>query len=102
MDSSDPFPSLRVVGDMNDRPFISLRRVPLMTTRSTAFSPLSKQQPAEICPTSIEIAWPVTAGLGVRVLISLGQTPSRWYSMQLQLLPPGANFQHTAIPLQAT
>ncbi|GBO11904.1 Retrovirus-related Pol polyprotein from transposon 297 [Araneus ventricosus] len=54
---------------MNGRPFISPLRVPLMTTRPTAFSPLSEQQPAEIRPTSIEVAWPVTAGLGVRVLI---------------------------------
>ncbi|GBN15749.1 hypothetical protein AVEN_139064-1 [Araneus ventricosus] len=39
-----------------------------MTTRSTAFSPISEKQPAEIRPTSIEVAWPVTAGLEVRVL----------------------------------
>ncbi|GBO02191.1 hypothetical protein AVEN_132473-1 [Araneus ventricosus] len=39
-----------------------------MTTCPTAFSPLSEQQPAEIRPTSIEVAWPITAGLGVRVL----------------------------------
>ncbi|GBM44409.1 hypothetical protein AVEN_128270-1 [Araneus ventricosus] len=32
------------------------------------FLPLSEQQPAEIRPTSIEVAWPLTAGLGVRVL----------------------------------
>ncbi|GBN51872.1 hypothetical protein AVEN_120156-1 [Araneus ventricosus] len=71
MDSSAPFPlfsSLRVMGDMNGRPFISPLRVPLMTTRPTAFSALSEQQPAEIRPNSIEVAWPVTAGLGVRVL----------------------------------
>ncbi|GBM11213.1 hypothetical protein AVEN_133940-1 [Araneus ventricosus] len=30
--------------------------------------PISEQQPAEIRPTSIEVAWAVTAGLGVRVL----------------------------------
>ncbi|GBN32599.1 hypothetical protein AVEN_1726-1 [Araneus ventricosus] len=72
MDSSAPSPlfsSLGVVGDMNGRPFISSLRVPLMTTLSTAFS-LSEQQPAEIRPTSIEVAWPVSAGLGVRVLTS--------------------------------
>ncbi|GBN29085.1 hypothetical protein AVEN_36736-1 [Araneus ventricosus] len=71
MDSSAPFSlfsSLRVVGDMNGRTFISPLRVPLVTTHPTAFSPLSEQQPAEIRPTSIEVAWPVTAGLGVRVL----------------------------------
>ncbi|GBL54494.1 Transposable element Tcb1 transposase [Araneus ventricosus] len=71
MDSSAPsllFSSLRVVGDMNGRPFISPLRFRLMTTRPAAFSPLSEQQPAEIRPTSIEVAWPVTAGLGVRVL----------------------------------
>ncbi|GBO40436.1 hypothetical protein AVEN_105585-1 [Araneus ventricosus] len=74
MDSSvRPFPlfsSLRVVGDMNDKPFISnlSLRVLLMTTRPTVFSPLSEQQPAEIRPIGIEVAWPVTAGLGGRVL----------------------------------
>ncbi|GBL83281.1 hypothetical protein AVEN_36704-1 [Araneus ventricosus] len=47
---------------------ISPLRVPLITTRPTAFSPLSEQQPAETRPTSIEVAWTVTAGLGVRVL----------------------------------
>ncbi|GBN57926.1 hypothetical protein AVEN_250380-1 [Araneus ventricosus] len=58
------------VGDMNGRlsSLISPLRVPLMTTRPTAFSLLSEQQPAEIRPTSIEVAWPVTGGLGVRVL----------------------------------
>ncbi|GBN89762.1 hypothetical protein AVEN_184233-1 [Araneus ventricosus] len=73
MDSSIPFPlfsSLRVGGDVNGRPFIYPLRVPLRTTLPTAFSPLSEQQPAEIRPTSIEVAWPVTAGLGVRVLKS--------------------------------
>ncbi|GBM65522.1 hypothetical protein AVEN_214867-1 [Araneus ventricosus] len=74
MDSSAPFPlfsSPRVVGDMNGRPFI-----PLKTTRPTAFSPLSEQQPAEIRPTTIEVAWPVTAGLGVGVLKASYQTLS--------------------------
>ncbi|GBM51407.1 hypothetical protein AVEN_203752-1 [Araneus ventricosus] len=47
---------------------ISPLRVPLITTRPTAFSPFSQQQPAEIRPTSIEVAWPFTGGLGVRVL----------------------------------
>ncbi|GBM78928.1 hypothetical protein AVEN_26726-1 [Araneus ventricosus] len=72
MDSPAPFPlfySLLVVGDINGRPFISPLRVPSMTTRPTAFSPLSEQQPPTIRPTSIEVAWPVTGGLGVRVLI---------------------------------
>ncbi|GBO23396.1 hypothetical protein AVEN_236063-1 [Araneus ventricosus] len=41
-----------------------------MTTRPTAFSRLSEQQPAEIRLTSIEVACPVKAGLGVRVPIS--------------------------------
>ncbi|GBM99980.1 hypothetical protein AVEN_187273-1 [Araneus ventricosus] len=45
---------------------ISPLRVPLMTTRPTAFSPLSEQQPVEIRPTAMEVAWPVMAGLGVR------------------------------------
>ncbi|GBM05960.1 hypothetical protein AVEN_28076-1 [Araneus ventricosus] len=47
---------------------ISLLRVPLMTTHPNAFSPLSEQQPAQIRPSSIEVAWAVTAGLGVTVL----------------------------------
>ncbi|GBM46800.1 hypothetical protein AVEN_40009-1 [Araneus ventricosus] len=47
---------------------ISPLRIPLMTTRQTAFYPFSEQQLIEIRPTSMEIAWPVTAGLGVRVL----------------------------------
>ncbi|GBM68391.1 hypothetical protein AVEN_210463-1 [Araneus ventricosus] len=49
---------------------ISKLRFPLKTTCLTAFSPLSEQQPSEIRPTSIEVAWPVTAGLGVKVLKS--------------------------------
>ncbi|GBL89381.1 hypothetical protein AVEN_225896-1 [Araneus ventricosus] len=74
MDSSAPLPlfsSLRVVGVMNGRPFIShlSPKGPfIMTTHPTAFSPLSEQEPAEIRPTSIDVAWPVTADLGVRVL----------------------------------
>ncbi|GBM62746.1 hypothetical protein AVEN_63320-1 [Araneus ventricosus] len=70
MDSSSPFPLFTslLVGDMNDRPFISPLRVPLMTTRPTVFSPLSDQQPAETSPTSIEVTWPVTAVLRVREL----------------------------------
>ncbi|GBM24423.1 hypothetical protein AVEN_76153-1 [Araneus ventricosus] len=87
MDSSTTFPplsSLRVVGDMDGRPFISPLRVPLMTTLPTAFSPLLEQQPTEICPTSIEVAWPVTAGLGVRVLNPL--TPSVLFIGQLHFV----------------
>ncbi|GBN19384.1 hypothetical protein AVEN_120680-1 [Araneus ventricosus] len=71
MDSSAPFPlfsSLRMVGDMNYRPSISPLRLPLNTTRPATFSTLSEQQPAKIRPTGMEVAWPVTAGLGVRVL----------------------------------
>ncbi|GBM40614.1 hypothetical protein AVEN_27199-1 [Araneus ventricosus] len=71
VDSSSPFPrfsSLWVVENMNGRPLISPLRVPLMTTRPTAFSPISEKQPAKIRLTSIEVAWPVTAGLGVKVL----------------------------------
>ncbi|GBM91643.1 hypothetical protein AVEN_107750-1 [Araneus ventricosus] len=141
MDSSAPFllfSSLRVLGDMNDRPFIShlspkgplkifvhenrmksflslqkfqeddtqiwainchQRKKPLFspkirsgarnhlcsasvewgglrrdrTHRVNDYSPncllpLSEQQPAEIRPISIKVAWPVMAGLGVRVL----------------------------------
>ncbi|GBO35140.1 hypothetical protein AVEN_69897-1 [Araneus ventricosus] len=71
MDSSTPFPlfsSLRVVGDMNGRPFISYLS-PIMTTRPAAFSPFRKSKPPEIRPSIIEVAWPVTAGLGVKVLM---------------------------------
>ncbi|GBM30636.1 hypothetical protein AVEN_18325-1 [Araneus ventricosus] len=70
MDSSasfNLFSSLRVVGGLSS--LISPLWVHLMTTRPTAFSPpLSQQQPPEIRLTSIEVEWPVTAGLGVRVL----------------------------------
>ncbi|GBM56253.1 hypothetical protein AVEN_101535-1 [Araneus ventricosus] len=52
-----------------------------MTTRPTAFSPLSEQQPAEIRPTSTEVAWPVTAGLGVRVLNIVTNMESRFPAM---------------------
>ncbi|GBN91669.1 hypothetical protein AVEN_150614-1 [Araneus ventricosus] len=48
---------------------ISLLRAPLTTTHPNAFCHLSEQQTAEILSTSIEVAWLVTAGLGVRVLI---------------------------------
>ncbi|GBL80265.1 Dopamine D2-like receptor [Araneus ventricosus] len=67
---------------MNGRPFIAYRfpvRVPLLTTRPTAFSPLSEQQPAEIRPTSIEVTWPVTAGLGVNVDWELSDTLCDFY-----------------------
>ncbi|GBM63388.1 hypothetical protein AVEN_33340-1, partial [Araneus ventricosus] len=40
----------------------------LMSTLPTAFSPFSEQQPAQLCPTSIEVAWLVTAGFGAREL----------------------------------
>ncbi|GBN08809.1 hypothetical protein AVEN_261075-1 [Araneus ventricosus] len=74
MDSSAPFPlfsSLRVVGDMNGRPFISylFLKGPFNDDSPKCLSPLSEQQPAEIRRKSgIEVAWPVQAGLGVRVL----------------------------------
>ncbi|GBM33893.1 hypothetical protein AVEN_5934-1 [Araneus ventricosus] len=74
MGSSAPFllfSSLRVEGDRNGRPFISPLRVSLMTTRPTVFSPISEQQLAEIRPTSVEVPWPVTAALGVRVLTKI-------------------------------
>ncbi|GBO45212.1 hypothetical protein AVEN_171860-1 [Araneus ventricosus] len=48
---------------------------PFNDTRPTAFSPLSEQQPAEIRPTSVEVSWPVMAGLGVRVLRNLFLSP---------------------------
>ncbi|GBM90994.1 hypothetical protein AVEN_217461-1 [Araneus ventricosus] len=87
MDSSTPFPlfsSKRVVRDMNGRPFISPQRVPLMTTRPTAFSrPLSEQQPAEIRLTSLEVAWPVTGGSRVRVLKSIRTLNTKGKCMDL-------------------
>ncbi|GBL92820.1 hypothetical protein AVEN_17362-1 [Araneus ventricosus] len=39
-----------------------------MTTHPTAFSPIAEHQPAEIRPTIMEVAWSVTAGLGVSML----------------------------------
>ncbi|GBL99982.1 hypothetical protein AVEN_19455-1 [Araneus ventricosus] len=71
---TSPFPfssSLRVVGDMNGRPFIShfSPKGPFNDHPPNCLLPLSEQQPAEIRPTSIEFAWPDTAGLGVKVLI---------------------------------
>ncbi|GBN84710.1 hypothetical protein AVEN_60902-1 [Araneus ventricosus] len=76
MDSSNPFPlfsSLWVVGNMNSRPFISrLSPKGLFNDHSpNCLIPAFEQQPAEIRPTSIEVAWPVTAGLGVRVSIHI-------------------------------
>ncbi|GBM72970.1 hypothetical protein AVEN_186735-1 [Araneus ventricosus] len=73
MDSSAPFPlfsSLRAVGDMNGRPLISYLspKGPFNDHSPNCLLPLSEQQHAEIRPTSIEVAWPVTAGLGVRGL----------------------------------
>ncbi|GBM58746.1 hypothetical protein AVEN_110546-1 [Araneus ventricosus] len=43
---------------------------PLITTPPTAFCPHSERQQAEIRPTSIEVVWPVMAGIGVRGLSS--------------------------------
>ncbi|GBM33211.1 hypothetical protein AVEN_28204-1 [Araneus ventricosus] len=74
MDSSAPFPlvsSLRVVGDVNGRPFIShlSPKGPFNDhSPNCLLPPFSEQQPAEIRPTSIKVARSVTAGLGVRVL----------------------------------
>ncbi|GBO07693.1 hypothetical protein AVEN_225507-1 [Araneus ventricosus] len=74
MDSSAQFPLfclLRVVRDINGRPFISYLspKGPFNDHSPNCLLPLSEQQPAEIRPTSIEVAWPVTGGLRVRVLI---------------------------------
>ncbi|GBM22074.1 hypothetical protein AVEN_137382-1 [Araneus ventricosus] len=78
MDSSAPFPlfsSLRVVGDMNGRPFIShlSPKGPFNDNSPNCLLPLSKQQPAEIRLNSTEVASPVTAGSGVRVLSSFSK-----------------------------
>ncbi|GBM91881.1 hypothetical protein AVEN_270170-1 [Araneus ventricosus] len=63
---------------MNGRPFISPLRVPLMTTRPTAFFPFSERQPAEIRPTNIEVACLVKAGLGVGVLTACVEVRFTW------------------------
>ncbi|GBM49449.1 hypothetical protein AVEN_51441-1 [Araneus ventricosus] len=91
MDPSVPFPlfsSPRVVGDINGRPFISyLSPKGPFNDHSLNFpsSPLSEQQPAEIRPTSIEVAWPVMGGLGVRVLtlIKYIRVPKKHFSVDL-------------------
>ncbi|GBM41304.1 hypothetical protein AVEN_202895-1 [Araneus ventricosus] len=63
------FSSLRVVEDMNGRPVISYLYLkgPFNDHSPNCLLPLSEQQPAEIHPTSIEVAWPATSGLGVSV-----------------------------------
>ncbi|GBM54423.1 hypothetical protein AVEN_170847-1 [Araneus ventricosus] len=66
------------MGDKNGRPFISPLRVPLMTNRPTAFFLRSEQQPAEIRPTGIEVAWPVTAGLGWAKRAGVVQNYPHW------------------------
>ncbi|GBO30320.1 hypothetical protein AVEN_16461-1 [Araneus ventricosus] len=66
------FFSLRAVGDMNGRPFIShlFPKDPFNNHSPNCLPPLSEEQPAEIRPTSIEVVWPVTAGIGVRVIMA--------------------------------
>ncbi|GBL94637.1 hypothetical protein AVEN_83959-1 [Araneus ventricosus] len=93
MDSSTPFPlssSLRVAEVVNVRTFhlLSLPEgVPKMTTCPTAFPPHSELQPAEMRPTSVEVAWPLTAGLGVRelkyrTLVGRGSLRGNWYGIR--------------------
>ncbi|GBN37494.1 hypothetical protein AVEN_103720-1 [Araneus ventricosus] len=95
MDSSVPFSlfsSLLVVGNMNARSFISPLTVPLMTTRPTAFCPLSEQHSAETRPASMEVAWTVTAGLRVRVLIVLDSIRPSILALSYPLLFLEQNF----------
>ncbi|GBL72727.1 hypothetical protein AVEN_145677-1 [Araneus ventricosus] len=73
-----------------------------MAGLSSLISPLSEQQPAEIRPTSIEVAWPVMAGLGVRVLTSrfeAARSLSFWDHGQMTRatpeLPPHSRSFHT-------
>ncbi|GBM36115.1 hypothetical protein AVEN_179111-1 [Araneus ventricosus] len=94
MDSSAPFllfSSLRVVGDMNGIPFISYLSLncPFNDHSPNCLSPLTEQQPAEIRPTSIEVAWPVTAGLVVRVLTETIRSP--WHLGWRQETDEGEN-----------
>ncbi|GBM52108.1 hypothetical protein AVEN_29795-1 [Araneus ventricosus] len=75
MDSSAPFPpfsSLQVVDDMNGRHFLSYLypKGSLNDHSSNCLLPAFGIVPAEIHPTSIDVAWPVTGGLGVKVLNS--------------------------------
>ncbi|GBN63744.1 hypothetical protein AVEN_85716-1 [Araneus ventricosus] len=42
-------------------------------------------KPAEILPTSIEVTWPVTAGLGVRVSSTASKTEKRKMVARLRL-----------------
>ncbi|GBN62665.1 hypothetical protein AVEN_138367-1 [Araneus ventricosus] len=73
MDSSAPFPlfsSQRGIGDINGRPFIShlSPKGPFKGNSPNCLLLISEQQQVEIRPFSIEVAWPITAGLVVRVL----------------------------------
>ncbi|GBO21066.1 hypothetical protein AVEN_274040-1 [Araneus ventricosus] len=86
MDSSAPFPlfsSLRVVGVMNGRPSIShlSPKGPFNDHLPNCLLSPFERATAEIRPTSIRVAWPVTAGLGVKVLkilwVGLAVLPKR-------------------------
>ncbi|GBM24075.1 hypothetical protein AVEN_176086-1 [Araneus ventricosus] len=86
MDSSAPFPlffSLRVLEEVNGRAFISYLYSKGSLNDNSPNSPLSEKQPAEIRPTSIEVAWPVTGGLGVRVLKEFRDIPNVLYDVEI-------------------
>ncbi|GBN43308.1 hypothetical protein AVEN_89928-1 [Araneus ventricosus] len=92
MDLSVPFHLFSwVLGDANGRPFISYLypKGSLNDHSPNCLLPHSEQQPAEIRPISIEVVWPVTAGLGVRglkeypkkkkMMMSLFVKSASWY-----------------------
>ncbi|GBN10101.1 hypothetical protein AVEN_161692-1 [Araneus ventricosus] len=87
MDSSTLFPlsfSLRVVEDVNGRPFISYLYYKPNSPNCLllAFGTVTGRNP----PTSIEVAWPVTAGLGVKGLTS----PHTWRIFGVSNLEPSS------------
>ncbi|GBN52725.1 hypothetical protein AVEN_109114-1 [Araneus ventricosus] len=107
MDSSAPFSlssSLRVVGDTNGRPFsFYLSPKGAFNDHSpNCLLPLSEQQTTEIRPTSIEVAWSVTAGLGGKVLtrnaiyrnFSNFATGSKWCTNSKELFKFFSTFGH--------
>ncbi|GBO37392.1 hypothetical protein AVEN_181921-1 [Araneus ventricosus] len=92
------FSSLRVVGDMTGRPFISYLSLkgPFNDYSPNCLLPLSEQQPAEIRPTSLEGAWPVMASLGVRVLnMMFASHKQKPISNYLETEKPISNFLET-------
>ncbi|GBN82200.1 hypothetical protein AVEN_94237-1 [Araneus ventricosus] len=89
---------------MNGRPFMShlSPKGPFNDHSPSCLLPLSEQQPAEIRPTSIEVAWPVTAGLGVRVLKEWVVQPGHpiVQSSEFCLRPQAQNCVEASLPTQ--